>query len=177
VDLTWETAQEISSSHFDIEKAEVTQAGKTQFEPIESIAAAGNSGEPRYYGPIADYRVEYGRTYSYRLKIVDIDGKFKYSDEHIVKLIGGQGGVELTEAMPNPAVNNVKFILSLDAESNIAADLFDLSGKKLATIFNGSKPAGTNPIECDMSGYASGIYTLVIKSGDVVLRRQINVVK
>lgn len=103
-ELYWQTMAEINNDYFVIESS--VDAGN--FSPIGNIDGAGNSVQPiDYYfldqDPIA------GVTY-YRLKQVDFDGKFSYSDIVAVKRLSA-GEIVLT---PNP----VKDILNV--EINVA---------------------------------------------------------
>jgi len=60
---------------------------------------------------------------------------------------------------------------------NISAMVYDLSGKVVATLFNGTKPAGTHSLSIDAHNFANGNYTIVIKAGDNMLTQSMNVVK
>jgi len=72
--LEWQTASEINSAYFVIEKS----LNAIDFEEIGRIPAAGNSNELLYYN-FTDLRNEHTAKY-YRLKTVDIDGSFEYSN-------------------------------------------------------------------------------------------------
>ncbi len=173
VNLTWQTSSELNSARFDIEKA----SDNGVFTKIDELAAAGKSETAISYGPVVDYSVDYGQTYVYRLKMVDLDGQFDYSEEKTVTIDGAEGGVSLGQAMPNPANDMTRFELTLSNEMNLEMVIYDMGGKKVATVLNGSKGQGTYSLDVDLSDLSSGAYTLVLRSGDVVITRQIKVVK
>ena len=175
VDISWSTASELGSSRFEIEKAQTNESGVSEFVKIGEMDAAGTSDSKIEYGPVTDYEVEWGMSYIYRLRIVDLDGKSSLSDEKTVT-IGTTGAVELSEAKPNPAKESAKFTLNLGNESNVSIQLFDASGKLMQTIATGTM-SGTNEITVPTSSLTSGSYTLVFKSGDVYMTRKVNVVK
>ncbi|MBM2815189.1 MAG: hypothetical protein HW421_1951 [Ignavibacteria bacterium] len=177
VDIYWSTATEMNSARFEIEKADFTNSGNSQFQLIQSVPAAGTSKEIKEYGPFTDYAVEFGNQYSYRLKMIDLDGSFKYSNEKVVSITGTEGGIQIGTATPNPAVSKVSFELQLDNEMNLTAEIFDISGKKTATVFDGRLHSGQNKIETDVKDYVNGAYTLIIKSGDIVITRKFTVLK
>lgn len=72
--LNWNTASELNTDRFEIEKATQPQ----QWINIGSVQAAGNSNIPRTY-TFSDIHPAIGDNY-YRLKMMDLDGSFKYSN-------------------------------------------------------------------------------------------------
>jgi hypothetical protein len=63
---------------------------------------------------------------------------------------------------PNPATGSFQIAYSLDKPSLIRIDIFDISGKKLATIDNEQKEQGKYIDQFDMSGYPDGLYLIEI---------------
>ncbi len=176
VDLNWATASETNSSKFEVEKAEITNSTIADYNKIKEMPAAGLSVDTKKYGPVSDYDVVYGHTYSYRLKMIDKDGKFTYSDPQKVTIAGQIGNINLTEILPNPATDNAKFDLTLENSANIDLALFDMSGRRVETLYTGMQNSGRYPINIDCKELASGTYSLVLTAGDVVLTKtfQIN---
>lgn len=76
VALQWKTAQETNSHHFEIEKS----YDGTSFGAIANKTAAGNSNTILVYNYTDLNAGSYGGTVYYRIKSVDIDGSFKYSN-------------------------------------------------------------------------------------------------
>lgn len=174
VDLTWSTASELNSSKFEVEKSLSTN--KT-FVKIGEIEAAGNSSVTRNYGPIVDNNVEYGNTYVYRLKSYDKDGSFKISEERIVSLTGINGIAWLGQASPNPVRNESVIQYSISQNSDIEITLIDASGKEVSKLFNGHQTSGIHNLNITAINLASGVYQVVLRSGDIVLTSSINIVK
>ncbi|MBI5324096.1 MAG: T9SS type A sorting domain-containing protein [Ignavibacteriae bacterium] len=169
VDITWSTASEYQTDRFEIEKASIAE-GKSLFSKIASVKAAGTSSELKNYG-FVDSDVEFGKTYVYRLKTVDLDGKSEYSEERIVEI--SEDGFSLNEAYPNPADNNyVKFEFTGNL-ANSELVLFDVNGKPITPSYQ-IKPG---VLELDIHSLSSGNYTLVVKSGEMVIRRAFNIVR
>jgi choice-of-anchor B domain-containing protein len=79
VKLEWATASEQNSKHFEIQKS----ANGVDFETIARVAAAGDSDTKIDYLAY-DEKPFSGDNY-YRLKQVDFDGKFEYSDIEVVR--------------------------------------------------------------------------------------------
>jgi hypothetical protein len=78
VTLIWRTSTENNSDHFSIEKSTDGQL----FTPIARVAAAGYTATTRAYR-FVDENIS-GRKQYYRLKLVDKDGRFKYSQVVLV---------------------------------------------------------------------------------------------
>lgn len=173
VDITWTTASELNSARFEVEKA--TETGL--FIKLAEMEAAGNSSVIRNYGPVVDNNVEYGKTYTYRLKSIDRDGVYAYSDERVVTLTGLNGVMELGTANPNPVTSESRIEYSLSEGSTIDIVLIDASGREVSKLYSGMQTAGTHVLNINAKDLANGVYQVVLRSGDVMLTRSINVVK
>jgi hypothetical protein len=171
VDVSWSTASEIGSSRFEVEKADVSEAGIGVYTRIAELAAAGESQTRLEYGPVTDRNVDYGQSYSYRLRMIDIDGQSKVSEEKIVT-IEIPGGLMLGNATPNPAADQVEFTVT-NPEGTIEYTLFDAQGNRVNVNFVNE----TGKIRFDVKALSSGSYTLVAKSGEAVVVRKLNVIK
>ena len=90
--LHWTSSQETNSREFVVERS----TNGTDFSGRTTVAAAGNSTEPRHYEVLDDQLTE-SVTY-YRLRQVDQDGTFTFSEVRAV-VIGASGPA----AYPNPA--------------------------------------------------------------------------
>jgi hypothetical protein len=71
--VSWATVQEINSSYFEIERS----TDGIRFEKIAIVKAAGNSETVKNY-EFKDEKLLFGFNY-YRIKQVDVDGRFTYS--------------------------------------------------------------------------------------------------
>jgi len=177
VELNWRTASEQGSSRFEVERADVNPNGTSNFVKIDEVAAAGNSSIISNYGPIVDNNVNYGNTYSYRLKMVDADGTFDYSDEKTVTLGGIDGKAWLGTVKPNPVNANSVLEYGLGEGMNIEINLYDANGKAVNNLANGYHNMGTYTISLDASNLSSGTYTIVMNVGDTIITQTITLVK
>ncbi|MEI6089301.1 MAG: T9SS type A sorting domain-containing protein [bacterium] len=177
VQLDWATQSEMNSAYFDIEKANVIDGSTSNFTAFEKVPANGASTTIKYYGPYVDNKVVSGNSYAYRLKLVDADGNYTYSEVKIVNVQGETGAAYINSLNPNPVTETSEVQFTISNEMNISAMVYDLSGKVVATLFNGTKPAGTHSLSIDAHNFASGSYTIVIKAGDNMLTQGMNVVK
>lgn len=152
--LQWSTAQEFNSDHFDVEQS----INGVDFTRAGTLRSAGNSDATTTY----NYRISNlpaGNHY-FRLKQVDIDGKFEFSK--IIKLaIAGDQRVSL---YPLP----VKSSLRIYVRGEIIKDVrvFNTSGSLLKTW----QPGIINPL-LDLSRFPAGMYILAINTSSGALRK------
>ena len=176
VTLDWATATEQNSGWYEVERAANT-GKELVFERIETVPAAGNSTSHREYNAI-DNNVRTG-TYVYRLRMVDRDGTFDYSDE-VAVVIGDNANSTLAigEARPNPVSGIANVDYTINTPGMVRVELTDMIGRTVSTIFEGNvSSAGTYSLEVSAEGLAAGMYQIVIKSGDSVATRSLQVVR
>ena len=176
VQLNWQTASEYKSDRFDIERAIKSDAGTSSFAKIDEVKAAGTSSSTKNYGPILDNKIQVGNTYVYRLKMVDLDGNFKYSQEREV-LVSGDNSLSLGTPVPNPVVNSATMTYSVETAGNVNFDLYDLNGKFVKNLFNGSVSGGMNILTVNTTDIQSGTYNVIMRANDKTLVVKLQVVK
>ena len=123
VDLTWQTAQELNSNGFEVQR----QIGSGNWQVItfvHSQAPNGNSNSPLNYS-YTDNNSANAIT-QYRLREVDIDGNSKFSE---IRLVRGDGQAGKIVVFPNPTnTGNVKVVFE-DVNGTRDAALTDMSGR------------------------------------------------
>lgn len=96
--LNWSTGSEINTRLFVVERS----LNGTSFNPIGTINAAGNSSTVSYYNFTDPGITHLGVTIIYyRIKEVDIDGRFNYSRIIAIRVDNGNNE-PLVSAFPNP---------------------------------------------------------------------------
>ena len=127
VDLNWVTANELNTKHFEVERSGDGQL----FTKLSTVIAKGNSTTVTSYDlvdPIPLKGVNY-----YRLKIVDIDGKFEYSRIVIIRI---DNSVQLvTKVAPNPFTGKIDVYLTLTHNTQVDFRFIDINGRM---VFNKS---------------------------------------
>jgi hypothetical protein len=175
VDINWATASEMNSSHFEVEKANVKNNITSNYATIANLDAAGTSGDVKNYGPVADKNIQFGETYSYRLKMVDKDGSFSYSDSKLVTIAGSEGTIYMSEVNPRPASTVALVKLNLTGSMNIDLAIYDLNGRKVLDVINGQ--CSTRDLSINVSTLPAGSYSLILRSGDIVITKPITIVR
>jgi hypothetical protein len=162
IDLNWITANEDNVSVFVVERS----ANGKDFSPLNSVNATGSRNNT--YDMI-DAQPVSGRNY-YRLKVVDKDGKFKYSQ--IISLNWNvKGGTVLV--FPNPATGKVNIEIPQEWRSGAEVSLINYNGQELMT----GKYQNTSVITLPLDAIGTGIYMLKIKqlNGDNIIIQKLSV--
>jgi hypothetical protein len=171
VNLKWQTETEVNNYGFDVERKVHTS---TEFSPIKSglsvpawekvgfVGGNGNSNSPKEYSFI-DKSPSGGSKFQYRLKQIDNDGAFKYSDVVEVEVVPTQ--FELSQNYPNPFNPSTKIAYTLPIDSKVSIKVYDMLGNEVATLENDEKEAGYYEINFDAKGFASGVYFYNISAG------------
>jgi hypothetical protein len=118
--LSWYTVTELNSSHFEIERSN----DAVNFDYIGRVESKYSSSSRSDYAYI-DLLTKPGINY-YRLKIVDIDGRYEYSK--VVALNTESKGISLLMIYPNPFGNKVQVKIESDKKEKIKLQVVNAAG-------------------------------------------------
>ena len=127
VDLSWQTASELNSSYYEIQRS----ADGEHFETIATEAAAGFSNTLLNYSFVDENPLK-GFNY-YRLKEVDSDGSYQYSDVAVVDFFTGNTILQLA-MYPNPMEENATLHFDMPTEGSADIEVFDALGRVVYSI-------------------------------------------
>jgi hypothetical protein len=160
VKLLWETASELNNSGFSIER----KYSNTEFLEIGFVPGFGTTTEPKSYS-FSDQNLRNG-VYSYRLKQIDFDGTFTYSDEIEVEVIA-PASFSLDQNYPNPFNPSTRISFSLAVDSKVSLKIFDVLGQEVASLVNQDLTQGIHTYDFNASGINSGVYFYKIEATGV----------
>ncbi|WP_457654456.1 hypothetical protein [Rhodocaloribacter sp.] len=127
------------------------------------VEGKGTTTEARSYR----YRIERlapGR-YTFRLKQIDFDGSIAFGPS-VEVTVEPPGAFHLTPAFPNPFHGATRFTLTVRRGQSVRVELFDLMGRRRATLHDGFLPSGdAHVFRFDAAGFPSGPY-LVRATGE-----------
>ena len=147
VQVSWKTMQESNSSHFDIEHS----TNGTNYTSVGKIKAKENSPVVSSYSFVHGNPDLTGKNY-YRLKQVDLDGKFTYSEIRSVRFNEGKAAVIV--ALPNP----VKDILQVAVQADdVSIHISDMNGRIYRRL---NLRAGNHQV--NVSNLPTGNYSIVV---------------
>ena len=168
--LNWQTATETNNSGFVVERSE----DNNNFSQIGFIAGSGTTTELRSYS-FTDNLVT-SSTYYYRLKQIDYDGSYEYSNVVEVE-IGLPVEFLLEQNYPNPFNPSTKINFSIPVSEFVTLKVFDVMGNEVAVLLNEEKSVGLHSIEFNASYLASGTYFYKLQAGSNIEVRKMLLLK
>ncbi len=177
VKLNWTTATEVNNYGFQVEREKAK--GESEWENIGFVEGHGNSNSPKEYS-FTDENPPSGNL-KYRLKQIDIDGNFEYSE--IVEIqTSAPSKFELFQNYPNPFNPTTTINYAVPAvETRHALSLqlivYDILGRKVATLVNKKQAPGNYSVQFDASKLSSGIYFYRLSAGDFIATKKMILMK
>jgi hypothetical protein len=168
VNLSWTTKTEINSSKFEINRALVgTKDASVTWSSVGVIPAAGSSNSPKSYS-FTEKDLQAGK-YQYRLKLIDNNGAFKFSDVVETEVILPKN-FEVSQNYPNPFNPSTRINYSLPFDSRVTVEVYNITGEKMGQLVNEEKSAGYYSVNFNSSSLnksiASGIYIYKLSAVD-----------
>ena len=170
VELNWQTATEKNNKGFCIER----KFSETWSE-IAFVNGKGTSTENANYS-YTDLLALKGRI-AYRIKQVDYDGSFSYSNEVEVLFAGIAENFELFQNYPNPFNPETEINYQLNENSFATLKVYDVLGTEVAELVNNWMEAGMHKITFNASSLSSGIYFYSLTAGKNHEMRKMIVIK
>ncbi|HPH84665.1 MAG TPA: hypothetical protein PLC48_04370 [Ferruginibacter sp.] len=164
--LSWQTATEINSSHFIIERS----ADNQDFYPVGRVEASGYSDIKRNYQFTDNKPAYFDRPTFYRLAMVDRDGSMKYS--RILNVMLKTSGSYVQSVYPVPAKSgellNGNFISGF--AQTLSITLANAAGQivlnKKAMVIK-----GLNKLTITLPATSKGVHFLIIRSEDGLVQK------
>ncbi|MBT8382037.1 MAG: T9SS type A sorting domain-containing protein [Ignavibacteria bacterium] len=158
--LKWTTATEKNNSGFMIERS----SNNVDFNDVVFINGKGTTTE------ITDYEYVDNLTkpgmYYYRLKQIDFDGSFNYSNV-VETEINGPEVFNLLQNYPNPFNPSTIIKFSVPIDSRIRIELFNTLGEKVDELTNRNYSIGNHEINFDASILSNGVYYYTISANGI----------
>ena len=122
--LEWQTANEQNNDYFDVERSR----DGYNFSVIGKVDGHGTTQASQDY-ELLDRSPYQGKNY-YRLRQVDFDGRYEYSD---IRLVNFSGKTEQFSLAPNPTQDEVRlnWQWTSNSEEELWAEVYDLYGNRI----------------------------------------------
>ncbi|MEO6221165.1 MAG: choice-of-anchor V domain-containing protein [Ginsengibacter sp.] len=163
--LSWQTAQEINSNYFTVQKS----YDNRQFNDIGKIGASGNSSLVKNYSFTDDDPSYFEKPIYYRLAMIDKDGAGIYSK--IANVVLRANATFIKGIYPNPLkAGNMLHVNFVSRENQmLSVKLIDNAGRLMKSK-EISANKGSNILNIEMPIAAPGNYKLIIKSSEGLIR-------
>lgn len=150
--LSWETASETDNAGFHVEYARTGQ----DFQEAGFVDGNGTTADAQQYSYTVSDLVP--GSYQFRLKQVDFDGAFEYS-QTVQATVSVVGKFQLDNAYPNPFNPQTTLNFAVATTQNVQMQLFDATGRLVMTLYEGITPENeTQTVRVDGSTLTSGMY-------------------
>lgn len=170
VNLTWKTATEKNNSGFDVER----KLQNSNWAKIGFVKGNGSTTESSIY-IFVDTPNKNGKI-SYRLKQVDYDGSYTYSDAIEVDL-SIPVEFSLAQNYPNPFNPVTTINYSLSTRSKVELKVYNILGKQVVSLVNQMQEVGNHQVQFDASKLASGVYFYELTAGQFSAKKKMVLLK
>jgi photosystem II stability/assembly factor-like uncharacterized protein len=172
VTLSWSTGTEFNNKGFEIERK-----SNNIWHTIGFVSGHGTTSEIQNYtyaDNISD--LQWSSRVYYRLKQVDYDGSFEYSQEIEVMVVLVKE-YSLSQNYPNPFNPNTTISYSLPIRGIVQLIVYDVLGREVRKLVDEEQEAGKYEIEFDAEDLTSGIYVYRLSAGERVMSKKMILLK
>ncbi|MEW5798839.1 MAG: GLUG motif-containing protein [Bacteroidota bacterium] len=176
VELKWSTATEVNNYGFEIERTVISyQSSVINWSKAGFVEGSGTTNAPKEYS-FTDSKLTAGK-YSYRLKQIDRDGKFEYSQTVEVTIANAPKVFALKQNYPNPFNPTTVISYQLPVNSHVTLKVYDAIGREVATLVDEVKEPGTYSVQFNGATLSSGIYFYTLRAGNFSTTKKLMLVK
>ena len=154
VQLSWKTASETNNAGFDVQRK---RSGEEQWTKVGFVEGHGTTSEPQTYS-FDDAGVPFeADSLRYRLKQVDLDGAFEYS-EAVEVAIAAPEELALHGNYPNPFAGQTTIRYEVPTSGDVRLAVYDVLGQRVALLANETQDAGRKEMTFTARNLSSGVY-------------------
>ncbi len=157
VELSWITATETNNQGFEVQRSDMAMNSK------QSLLLKDTELQPNHRLILILTGIVNVGSYSYRLKQIDFDGSFEYSNVIEVE-VPVLREFALDQNYPNPFNPSTKIAFRLAVDSKVSLKVFDVLGQEVTTLVNTNLVAGAHNVNFDASSLNSGVYLYRIEA-------------
>lgn len=173
VNVVWQTQSEINNEGFFIERS---VGAANDFKSLGFVEGIGNSTIEQDYSFVDDIKgFNANANFYYRIKQVDLDGRFSYSKTVVINL-ECEGKIARISVYPNPTINDL--YVNVEGDLDVATSIIVLNN--LSQIV-GNLPVNKNDTrtKVDMSNYIAGMYFIRVlnNTGEIIFTEKIILTK
>jgi len=156
--LNWQTATETNNLGFEIHRKIIQKEQVGEWVLIGYKEGSGTTTEPQEYSYYDNIKNIEAASFVYRLKQVDYDGSYEYSDEVTVEYSTLPDEFSLSQNYPNPFNPATSIEFKLPVKSFVSLIVYDVIGNEVATLVKEEKSAGFYEVNFNANDLVSGVY-------------------
>ena len=174
--LDWVTSTETNNQQFEIYRRSIQNEKTDEWMLVGFRESIGTTLEPQYYSYEDDITGMNATALEYRLKQIDYNGTYAYSEIVTVDNLAPSGFV-LEQNYPNPFNPSTRIKYAIAGKQFVSLKVYDLLGNEIATLVNEEKPAGTYEVEFNANRLSAGVYYYTIVTENLVQTKKMILLK
>jgi len=174
--LEWATATETNNHQFEIYRRNNQNEKVGEWILLGQQEGNGTTTEPHYYSYEDNITGINATALEYRLKQVDYNGNYTYSEIISVNSIAPNGFM-LEQNYPNPFNPSTRIKYAILNKQFVSLKVYDLLGNEITTLINEEKPAGTYEVEFNANHLSAGVYYYTIVTDGFVQTKKMILLK
>jgi hypothetical protein len=168
INVNWATALEINNDGFNVERS----TDGANWTTLGFVNGNDNTTTVSTYS-YTDATAQVNVMYYYRLKQLDNDGAFEYSDVVTATITNDNtASISFGGMYPSPAVNSTNVVVSCNYSAPVSVSVYNLQGAVVSTS-DFSASVGKNIFSLDLTGLASGNYFVSVSQGDFISQHKL----
>jgi len=171
--LNWITSSELNNSGFEVQRLHKTK-GLQDWATLGFVEGRGTTSETNYY-TFDDRNLSAGN-YQYRLKQLDFNGAYEYSDM-IEVVINKPDKYSLAQNYPNPFNPNTTIEYFIPSDGLVTLKVYNSLGEEISVLIDEFKSAGKYSVTFNDEKLPSGLYLYSLKSSSYYETRKMLLLK
>ena len=171
IKLNWTTSSEINNKGFEIQRE---YSNSNTWKDIDFLGGNGTTTQKNSYTYI-DPILPPGK-YLYRLKQIDFNGSFEYSNIVEIEVIAPDK-YELNQNFPNPFNPSTRISFQIPGQYFVSLKIYNMLGEEVATLVNEKKSAGKYNVHFNASALPSGVYFYQLSAGNFTQTKKMILLK
>lgn len=160
VRLSWTTGSEVNNKGFEVLRKASANDQESEWIAVGFVNGMGTTSQPQSYSFI-DKNITSAKL-SYKLKQIDFDGKYKFTNETEVSVMISE--FKLHQNFPNPFNPSTNISWELTTPGFVKLKIYNSLGEQVATLLNEYQDAGLHSTSFEAAAdLASGIYLCSIE--------------
>ncbi len=174
--LVWATATETNNQQFEIHRKTIDEDRIGEWLLVGYREGKGTTTEPQHYSYLDDISGINATAFEYRLKQVDFDGSYSFSEEiRVSNLVPAESSLE--QNYPNPFNPSTEINFSLPQTTNVTLKVYDIMGREVATLIEEQYEAGKHSVIFNAASLSSGVYYYIIVTENFIQTKKMILLK
>ncbi len=163
--LNWETATELNNKGWEIERTILSSGTEISWTYLGFTDGKNNNNSGSKYS-FTDNTIVPNTAYAYRLKQVDIDGNFVYSN--VVTITPTYTQRLTINAYPNPTKTSTTLQFNVPRKGSISLNMYTMSGVPVKQLINETMEEGMYNKLLPLNNLSAGNYIVRISCGEEI---------